>query len=67
MGRQDRIVGLHDGARQLRSGVYTELELRLLPVVLEELLEQKSTEARARASTKRMENEKSLQTGAVVR
>ena len=44
VGRQNGVVGLDDRARELRGGVYTELELRLLAVVRRKTLENEGTE-----------------------
>ena len=67
VGRQNRVVGLDDRARELGSGVDTELKLRLLAVVVGETLHEQSTETRAGSTTERVEHEEALETRAVVR
>ena len=67
VGRQNGVVGLDDRARELRGGVYTELELRLLAVVVSKTLHEESAEARAGTTAERVEDEEALQTRAVVR
>ena len=66
MGRQNRVVGLDDRARELGSGVDTELKLRLLAVVVGQALHEESTETRASSTTERVEHEEALQTVAIV-
>ena len=66
VGGQNRIVGLHDGRRYLRSWVDGKLQLGLLAVVDGETLHQQRCEARAGASTKAVEDEETLQTRALV-
>ena len=48
VGRQDTVVRLHDGAGRLRSGVDTELELRLLAILGRKAVEKKSTLKKSR-------------------
>ena len=67
VGRQNGVVGLDDRARELRGGVYTELELRLLAVVVSKTLHEESAEARAGTTAERVEDEEALKSGAVVR
>ena len=67
VGRQNGVVGLDDRARELRGRVYTELELRLLAVVVSKTLHEESAEARAGTTAERVEDEEALQTRAVVR
>ena len=64
---QDGVVRLHDRGGDLRCGIDTKLELALLAIVDGQSFHQQSTEAGSGASTKRVEDQKSLQTGAVVR
>ncbi len=45
MGRQDRVVRLHDGRRYLGSRINAELQLALLPVINRKALHQQSAEA----------------------
>jgi hypothetical protein len=66
VGREDRVVRLNDRAGQLGSWVYAELKLGLLAIVSGQMLQQKGTETRASSSTKRVEDEETLQAGAVV-
>jgi hypothetical protein len=63
---KDRVVGLDDGARQLRCGVDTELELGLFAIVRGEPLEKESTKAGAGSSTEGVEDKEALETGAIV-
>lgn len=64
--RQDRVVGLDNRARQLGRGVHTELELRLLAVVVSKALHKQSAEAGTSSTPERMEDEEALKTRAVV-
>lgn len=65
--RQNGVVGLNDRARQLGRGVDTELQLRLLAIVVSEALHEQSTETGAGSTAERVEHEEALQTRAVVR
>ena len=60
MGRQNRVVGLDDRARELGSGVDTELKLRLLAVVGGETLEDERTETGASSTAERVEDKEAL-------
>ena len=64
--RQDGVIGLDDRTRQLRCRVNTELQLRLLAIVVGEALHEQGPEARAGSTTKRVEDEEALQTSTVV-
>ena len=66
VGCQYRVVRLNDRVRRLWCRVDTELQLRLLSVICGQALKQKRAETGASTTSKGMENEKSLQTGAVV-
>ena len=64
--RQDRVVGLYDGARKFWSRVDTELELGLLAIVSGESLEDQCTETGTSSTTEGVEHEEALKTAAVV-
>lgn len=63
---QDRVVGLDNGGGDSWSGVNSEFELGFLAIVGREALKQEGTESRSSSSAKRMENQETLQGGAVV-
>ena len=64
--REDSVVRLDDGGGDARSRVDGEFELALLAVVGGEALEEESTESRTSATTERVEDEESLEGGAVI-
>jgi len=64
--REDRVVGLDDGRRDLRGRLDREVELGLLAVVDREALEEERAEARARAAADGVEDEEALEARAVV-
>merc|ERR1712241_928071 len=66
MGGEDGVVGLHDRSGNLGSGVDGELQLGLLAVVHAETLQQQGGEAGAGASAEGVEDEESLESGALV-
>ena len=66
VGRQDRVVRLDDRRRYLRSGIDSELELRLLAVVDAQPLHQQRREAGPGAAPETVEDEEALQPGALV-
>lgn len=66
VGRENGVVGLNDGVRDTGRGVYTELELRLLAVVVGKALEEEGTETGTGTTAERMEDEESLKRLAVV-
>jgi hypothetical protein len=66
VGRENGVVGLDDGGRDAGSGIHGELELALLAVVGRETLEEERTEARSCTATERVEDEETLERGAVV-
>jgi hypothetical protein len=66
VGGQNGIVRLHDGSGHTRSGVDCKFKLALLPIVGSEALEKQSSESRASASSKGMEDEETLKRLAVV-
>jgi hypothetical protein len=57
VGRENRVVRLDDGGRDLGCRVDRELELRLLAVVDREPLEQESTETGSGTTAERVEDE----------
>jgi hypothetical protein len=66
VGGEDGVVWLDDRGGDLRRRVDTELELALLAVVDGQTLHQQGTETGTCSSTEGVENEETLQTGAVV-
>ena len=66
VGTQGGVVGLDHGCGHLGSRVDTKLQLGLLAVVHRETLHEKRSEARAGASPEGMEDEETLESGAVV-
>jgi hypothetical protein len=66
VGGEDRVVGFDDRARQLRSRIHAKLKFGLLSIICRQTLEQQRAEAGASSSTKRVEDEKSLETRAVI-
>lgn len=67
MGSQDRVVWLDNGSGDLRCWVDAELQLALLAIIDGQTLHQQSSKARSSSTTERVKDEKTLQTGAVVR
>ena len=66
VGRKDGVVGLDDRGGDARSRVDGEFELALLAVVGREALKQEGTESGTSTTTKRVEDEESLERRAVV-
>lgn len=66
VGGQDGVVGLNNRGGVLGRGINAELQLGLLAVVDRQTLHEESAEARTSATTERVENEETLETGAVV-
>lgn len=66
VGGQNRVVRLNDGDGRLRSRVDTELQLALLAVVDGQALHEKGAETRAGTTTKRVEDQETLEAGAGV-
>ena len=66
VSRQDGVVRLHDGRSDLRCGIHTELKLALLAIIDGETLHQQRSKARSSATTERVEDQETLQTGTVV-
>ena len=62
MGGQDRVVGLHDGRRDLGGRVDGELELGFLSEVDGQPFHKQGRESRARATTERVEYQETLET-----
>ena len=63
---QDRVVRLHYRSRNLRRRVDTEFQLALLSVIDRQPFHEQSAESRTGASSKRMEDKETLETGTVV-
>merc|ERR1719295_2364301 len=66
VGAQGGVVGLYHGGGDLGSGVDGELQLGLLAIVHGQTLHQQGGEARSGSSSKRVEDEESLETSAVI-
>lgn len=66
VGSQDGVVRLDDRCCGLRGRVDAEFELALLAVVDRQTLHQQSTETRTSTSTKRVEDQETLETSAAV-
>lgn len=66
VGGQDGVVWFDNRRRNLRSRVDTEFEFALFSIVNRETLHEQSTETRASAATKGVENKEALKTRAVV-
>ena len=67
MGGQDGIVGLDNSSRDLGSRVDREFKFGFFAIVNRETLHQERGEARSSATTKRVEDEESLKTSALLR
>ena len=66
VGGQDGVVGLDNSSGDLGSWVDGKLKLRLLAIVDRKALHKERGKARASATTKRVEDEKTLKTSALV-
>ena len=66
MGCQDGVVGFNNSSSNLGGRVDRELKLRLFAIVHRQSLHQEGSESRSSASTKGMEDQKSLKAGAVI-
>lgn len=66
VGGKDGIVWLDNGGGNLWCGVHGEFQLGFLAIVNAQTLQQKSTKSRTGTTTERVENQKSLQTRAVI-
>jgi hypothetical protein len=66
VGRQNSIVGLDDGGGDAGSGIHGKFELALLAVVGREALEEEGSEARSCTTAERVEDQETLEGGAVV-
>uniref|UniRef100_A0A8W7P101 Uncharacterized protein n=1 Tax=Anopheles coluzzii TaxID=1518534 RepID=A0A8W7P101_ANOCL len=67
VGGQDGVVRLDHGRRHLRGRVDGELELRLLAIIHRQTLHQQRGEAGTGTATERVEDQETLQPGALVR
>lgn len=63
---EDRVVWLDNGGSVLRSGINDEFELGLLAIVHGKTLHEQSTKTRSSTATKGVEDQESLETGAVI-
>ena len=66
VGGEDGVVGLDDSGRDLRSGVDGEFELGLFAVIHGETLHQEGGESGAGTTAERVEEEETLETGALI-
>lgn len=66
VSRKDRVVRLNDRRSNLRSRVDTEFQLALLAIVDGKTLHQESTETRSSTTAEGVEDQETLETGAVV-
>lgn len=66
MSGEDGVVWLNHRGSDLRSGIDTEFELALLAVVDRQAFHEQSSEARASTATEGVEDQETLETGAVV-
>ena len=66
MGGQDGVVGLNNSGGDLGSGVDSKLQLGFLAVVNAQPLHEQGGESRAGATTKAVEDQKSLETSALI-
>jgi hypothetical protein len=66
VGGKDGVVWLNNGGSSLRCGVNTELQLDLLAEVDGQTLHEKGTETRSSSTTEGVEDEETLETGAVI-
>jgi hypothetical protein len=66
VGRQNGVVRLNDGSRDLRSREDSETQLGLLAVVNRQALQEEGAQTRASTTTNSVEDEETLETSAVV-
>jgi hypothetical protein len=66
VGGKNRVVWLNDGGGRLWCWVYAELELALLAVIDGQTLHQQGTETRTGSTTEGVEDQETLETGAVI-
>jgi len=66
VGREHRVVGLNDGSRDLRRGVNTEIEFGFLSIIDGQSLQEEGSESRSSTSSNRVEDEESLESGALI-
>jgi hypothetical protein len=66
VGRQNGVVRLNDGSRDLRGREDSETQLALLAVVNRQALQEEGAQTRASTTTDSVEDEETLETGAVV-
>ena len=66
MGREDAVVRLNNGVGHFGSRVHSKFELALLAVLGREALEKQGAETRSSTTTKRVEDEETLQSIAVI-
>ena len=66
VGGEDGVVGLHNCSCNLRSGVDGELQFGFLAIIDRQALHEEGSEARAGATTERVEDQESLEASALV-
>ena len=66
MSRQDSVVRFNDRTRQTRGRIHAKLQFRLLAKVGGEAFLQESTEPGAGSASERVEDEETLESGAVI-
>ena len=67
VGRQNGVVRLNDRAGQLRGGIHTKLQFRLLAIVGGKAFHQQSAKARTSSASEGVEDEETLESRAVIR
>lgn len=67
VGSQNRVVGLDDGARQLRCRVHAKLQLRFFPIICRQTLKKERAKTGPRSSAEGVEHKEALQACAVIR
>lgn len=66
MGGEDTVVWLNNGGGDLRGGVDSETKLGFLAIINGETLQQKGTKSRTSSSTNGIEDQKPLESSAIV-
>ena len=66
VGREDGVVGLNDGSRNLGRRVDAEVQLRLLGIIDRQALQKERAETRSSSSSNGVEDHESLQTLALI-
>jgi hypothetical protein len=66
MSRQDGVVRFHNGSRDLRGRIDTEVQLGLLSIIDGETFQKQRTKSRSSSSSNGMEDEESLKSSTVI-